>query len=368
MRQSSPGKPDFVLLSLASVLVVFGLIVLSSASSVVAFDKWGNSFYLVKHQIFFGLIPGLIFFIVALRTPYIFWRKIALPFLGVTVALLILILIPGFGSSLGGSRSWLILGGVSFQPSELAKIVMIFYLAAWFERKDKMVKDFGYGFVPFLCILGMIVLLLVLQPDVGTMTIVVAIAMIMYFVAGAAWRHVVAIGGLGLALLGILIKFAPYRAARLMTFVRPELDPQGVGYHINQALLAVGSGGFFGLGFGQSRQKFRYLPEVSGDSIFAVMAEELGFFITAAFIVILFLLLRRLIRLAVQAPDAFSRFVIVGVTAWFGIQGLVNISAMLGLMPLTGLPLPLISYGGTSLALSLFALGVVGNISKYTSK
>ncbi|MFA4872271.1 MAG: FtsW/RodA/SpoVE family cell cycle protein, partial [Patescibacteria group bacterium] len=272
MRQSSPGKPDFVLLSLASVLVVFGLIVLSSASSVVAFDKWGNSFYLVKHQIFFGLIPGLIFFIVALRTPYIFWRKIALPFLGVTVALLILILIPGFGSSLGGSRSWLILGGVSFQPSELAKIVMIFYLAAWFERKDKMVKDFGYGFVPFLCILGMIVLLLVLQPDVGTMTIVVAIAMIMYFVAGAAWRHVVAIGGLGLALLGILIKFAPYRAARLMTFVRPELDPQGVGYHINQALLAVGSGGFFGLGFGQSRQKFRYLPEVSGDSIFAVMA------------------------------------------------------------------------------------------------
>jgi len=222
--------------------------------------------------------------------------------------------------------------------------------------------------VPFLCILGMIVLLLVLQPDVGTMTIIVAIAMIMYFVAGAAWRHVVAIGGLGLALLGILIKFAPYRAARLMTFVRPELDPQGVGYHINQALLAVGSGGFFGLGFGQSRQKFRYLPEVSGDSIFAVMAEELGFFITAAFIVILFLLLRRLIRLAVQAPDAFSRFVIVGVTAWFGIQGLVNISAMLGLMPLTGLPLPLISYGGTSLALSLFALGVVGNISKYTSK
>lgn len=362
------GQTDYILLVLAGILVVFGLIALTSASSVVAFEKWGDSFYLIKHQLIFGFLPGLLLFIFAIRVHYNFWRKTAPLILVLILILLVLVLLPGFGASLSGSKSWLLFGGISIQPSELAKIGIIFYLAAWLEKREGKIKDFAYGFLPFLLLLGSVILLIALQPDVGTMLIISAIAILMYFFAGAAWRHIVFLGSAGLFFLALLVKVAPYRTARLMIFVYPELDPQGIGYHINQALLTIGSGGLFGLGFGQSRQKFRYLPEVSGDSIFAIISEEFGFLISVALIVVMLLFFYRVFKLARNAPDVFTKLVALGILSWLAAQSFVNISAMVGILPMTGLPLPFISYGGTALAVSLFAVGVLGNISRYAQK
>ncbi|NQV12167.1 FtsW/RodA/SpoVE family cell cycle protein, partial [Candidatus Uhrbacteria bacterium] len=194
---------------------------------------------------------------------------------------------------------------------------------------------------------------------------IIAIALAVYFVAGASWKHLLFMGGGGSALFFLLIRLAPYRAARFTTFLHPELDPQGVGYHINQAMLAIGSGGVFGLGYGHSRQKFQYLPEVAGDSIFAVIAEELGFIISTALILLYVFFARQMLRLANNAPDKFSKYVVVGVMVWIVFQAFVNIAAMLGLMPITGIPLPFVSYGGTSMVVMLAAMGIVLNISKY---
>jgi cell division protein FtsW len=364
MKYSS--RLDFVLLGLASILIIFGLVVLSSASSVISFEKWGDSFYLVKHQIFFGFIPGLLLFFLGLFTPYYFWRKTATPLLFFGLLLLVLVLIPGIGTSLGGSRSWLVWKGFSFQPSELIKIFLIFYLAAWLTKRGREASNFTYGFLPFLFLVGVTAFLIGLQPDVGTMFIILIIAFLVYFLAGASWRHLLFLFFLGALAFVFLVKLAPYRVNRLMVFLHPELDPKGIGYHINQAFLAIGSGGLFGLGYGQSRQKFRYLPEVSGDSIFAIMAEEFGFIISSVFILILFLFFYRMIKLAEEAPDVFARFTVLGIASWFIVQSLVNISSMVGLLPLTGLPLPFVSYGGTALAMEMFALGVVANISRYS--
>lgn len=362
-KQVAP--PDYVFLALIGILLVFGLVVLTSASAVFSYERFGKSFYLTQHQILFGVLPGCIFFLAALRIPYGFWRKVAPFAYALILALLFLVIIPGVGSKFGGARSWFTLGAISFQPSEIAKLILILYLAAWFEKRGSGVTDLKYGFAPFAAIVGAVALLIVLQPDVGTLAILGAIALSLGFMSGLRLQH---LGGAilaGVALLALLIKIAPYRAARLTSFIHPELDPQGIGYHINQALLAVGSGGIFGVGFGNSRQKFRYLPEVTGDSIFPIIAEELGFIIAAAFIILVVAILWRMFRIAKSAPDSFSKIVVIGVGSWFGIQSFVNIGSMLAIMPLTGLPLPFVSYGGTALAAELLAVGIVGNISRY---
>lgn len=362
------ARPDYLLMGGAWLLVFFGLAMLSSASSVLSYEKWENSFYMVKHQIISGFLPGVALFFLGLKIPYGWWRKMALPILMGVLALLALVLIPGIGTRLGGARSWFVLWGFSLQPSEIAKVALVFYLAAWIEKHKGTIGKFQEGLMPFLVIVGLVGGLLMLQPDFGTTMIIGAAAMVVYVLAGASWKHIGSLLALGILAIIPVIKLAPYRAARLMTFVHPELDPTGVGYHINQALLAVGSGGLLGLGFGQSRQKFRYLPEVAGDSIFAIIAEELGFIISALFLACLCWMFLRMIHLARRAPDVFAQFTILGAMAWFGLQSIVNLGAMLGLLPLTGLPLPFISYGGTALAMSLFMMGVVGNISQHVKE
>lgn len=356
--------PDYFIIGLAAIFVVFGLIMLASATTVYSFEKWGDSFYMVKHQILIGLLPGVALFFAGWLIPYRIWRKYSVLFFGFSALLLFLVLLPGVGQTLGGSRSWFVWQGFSFQPSELAKIGLIFYLAALFEKKGKGIKDFTYGFLPFIVAAGVILGLIILQPDMGTMLLVAGIAFLMYFFAGGAWKHIFSLVLAGALALLVAVKTAPYRAARLMTFLHPELDPQGIGYHINQALIAIGSGGLFGLGYGQSRQKFRYLPEVSGDSIFAITAEEFGFFACVIFIAALAVFFYRVFKLSKNAPDDFAKYAAIGIGSWLALQTFFNISAMLGLLPLTGLPLPFISYGGTSLAISLFAVGVLGNMSK----
>jgi cell division protein FtsW len=362
--------PDVQLLVIVGALVAFGLLMLTSASAPTGYERFGDSFYFTKHQLFFGLIPGVFFLYLLSRIPYAKWRVRAWGLLLISVGLLVLVFLPGIGAGFGTSRSWISVGGLfSVQPSELVKLTFLFYLAAWLEQRgERGVRDVHTGFVPFVSVLGAIMVLMVLQPDVGGMSVIVAMSMAVYFIAGAPLLH---LGGLvagGAALLSLLIAAAPYRAARFTTFLYPELDPQGLGYHINQALLAIGSGGFFGLGYGHSRQKFQYLPEVSSDSIFAVIAEEMGFVIGVCVLLLFLAFLRRALRIARAAPDPFGAYVVIGIASWMTIQAFVNVGSMVGLMPMTGVTLPFVSYGGTSLAVSLAAVGVMLNVSRYAKR
>lgn len=366
MKRASQ-QVDVLLMLIVGVIILFGLVMLLSASAPSGYATFGDSYYFLKHQTIFGLIPGIGAAIAFARIPYTFWRKHAWNLLIISVVLLVLVFIPGLSAGIGTAHSWISVGGVfSLQPSEIVKLTFLFYLAAWLAQRDRhSVRDVASGFLPFVGVLGTIMLLMILQPDIGTMSIIAAMSLVVYFVAGAPITHV---GGLvlaGISALGLLIAAAPYRAARFTTFLHPELDPQGIGYHINQALLAIGSGGFLGVGYGHSRQKFQYLPEVAGDSIFAVITEEMGFVVAVLFIGLFLLLLWRILEIAKRAPDNFAKYVAVGIAAWLVIQAFVNIGSMVALMPITGVPLPFVSYGGTSLAISLSAIGVVLNISKF---
>ncbi len=339
---------------------------LLSASSPSGYAQFGDSYYFVKHQVIFGLIPGLGALFAFANVPYAFWRRHAWNLLIISIILLILVFIPGLSAGIGTARSWISVGGVfSVQPSEIVKLTFLFYLCAWLAARDRhSVRDVHSGFLPFMLALGTIMFLMILQPDVGTMAVIAAMSLVVYFVAGAPLGYVLGLVVAGFGALGLLISLAPYRVARFTTFLHPELDPQGIGYHINQALLAIGSGGLFGLGYGHSRQKFQYLPEVAGDSIFAVIGEEMGLIVSVLTIGLLVLFLWRVLKIAQAAPDAFAKYVVVGIAAWITIQAFVNIASMVALMPMTGIPLPFVSYGGTSLAVSLAAVGVVLSISK----
>lgn len=361
-----PHKPDYVLIIIIFALVIFGLIMLASASSVISYEKFGENYYYFRHQLIFGVLLGLIAFTVTSRIDYRIYQKLAVPALLITLALLVMVFIPGLGLEHGGARRWIHLGPYTMQPTEIVKLTFLLYLATWLEKRGKGVKDWKYGFLPFITILGIIGLLIMLQPDLGTFFLIVLIAAVVYFVAGASWTHLLAMGIGGIALFWALVKMAPYRMARFTVFLNPQLDPSGIGYQINQALLAIGSGGLFGRGLGKSIQKFQYLPEAAGDSIFAIIAEELGF-LRILFLIGLFAFFVYLgFRIARQAPDGFGKLVACGITGWLGLQAFINIAAMVNLIPLTGIPLPFISYGGTALMISLTAVGILVNISRYT--
>lgn len=367
MRKAT-GTIDYIFLAVVAAIILFGLIMLLSASAPSGYQQFSDSYYFIKHQVIFGLIPGLAGMFLLSRVPYNFWKKNAWNLLIISLVLLVLVFIPGLSAGIGSAHSWISVGGVfSVQPSEIVKLTFLFYLAAWLgQRNQKGVSDVNSGFLPFLLVLGAIMGLMILQPDVGTMSIIAAMSLVVYFVAGAPLTYIAGIVIVGFGSLALLIRAAPYRVARFTTFLHPELDPQGIGYHINQALLALGSGGFFGLGYGHSRQKFQYLPEVAGDSIFAIVGEEMGFLISVLVIGLFLLFLWKIVEIAKGAPDKFSKYVVVGIGAWIVIQAFVNIGSMVALMPITGVPLPFISYGGTSLAISMTAVGVVLNISKHS--
>lgn len=358
--RSSSSSTDFPLLLIVSAIILFGLIMLWSASAPSGYEQFNDSYYFLKHQIIFGFIPGIAALLFFSRVTYTFWQKHAWYLLILSIILLVLVFIPGFSAGIGSAHSWISVGGVfSIQPSEIVKLTFLFYLAAWLGNREH------HELLPFLCVLGTIMLLMLLQPDLGTMTIIAGMALVVYFAAGAPLAYVFGLIAAGISALTLLITAAPYRAARFTTFLHPELDPQGIGYHINQALLAIGSGGFFGVGYGHSRQKFQYLPEVAGDSIFAVIGEELGFLFSLVALVAFLVLLWRLLEIASRAPDRFSKYVVVGIAAWIGLQAFVNIGSMVALMPMTGIPLPFVSYGGTALAVSMAAIGVALNISRH---
>jgi cell division protein FtsW len=359
------NKIDTRLLYTLFALLFFGLIMIASAGISYSHSRFGDPYYFFKHQLFFGVIPGLLILYVVQKIDYNFWKKIALPLFVASLIFLVLVFVPGFGSRIYGASRWMRLGSFSFQPSEMLKLSIILYLAAWLESRTEAVKDFYEGLMPFGAVVGLVSFLLIKQPDIGTLGIIIAISVSIFFVSGAKLYHmgIIAFSGL-LALIG-LIKMESYRMSRFLVFMHPELDPRGIGYQINQALLAIGSGGFFGVGLGHSLQKFNYLPEPVGDSIFAIIGEELGLVGCVALISLFVYLAILGLRIAKHAPDRFSKLTAVGIIIWIIFQAFVNIAAISGVMPLTGVPLPFVSYGGTSITFLLIGVGILLNISKY---
>lgn len=363
---TSKHAADPILLLAILGLTLFGFIMIGSASAVLAERFRGDAFYFLKHQLSYGATVGGLLFLIGYMVPYRKWKLLALPALLTALVLLVLVFIPGLQVASGGSARWIGVGPITIQPSEITKLAIILYLAALLDKKGEDVRDWRKSVVPFLIITGLITFLITLQPDIGTLLATTAIAATMVFAGGFRLRHLTLIGLGSLALFSILVSTARYRLARLFVYLHPELDPQGIGYQINQALLAVGSGGLTGLGFGRSRQKYQYLPEPAGDSIFAIVSEELGFIRTSLILLVFMLIGYRGYRVAQGAPDMFGRLLATGITSWILIQAFINVGSILAITPLTGIPLPFISYGGSALATLLFASGMLLNISKYT--
>lgn len=358
---------DKTLLSVVFALLAFGLVMIASAGVIYSETRFADAYYFFKRQIFFGLLPGAAMLYFLSKVDYHFWKKVSVPIFFAAVIFLVLVFVPGIGSKIYGASRWLQLGPFSFQPSEMAKLATIIYLAAWLEsRGTHRIKDVFEGLLPFAGIMGLIAFLIMKQPDTGTLGVIVLTSFAIFFVSGARLKHLFSMALAGLAALWVLIKIEPYRFNRILAFLNPSGDPQGIGYQINQALLAVGSGGLFGVGLGHSRQKYNYLPEPVGDSIFAVIGEEIGL-IGCVILVSLFVALAiRGIKIAKNAPDMFGRLLATGITMWIVLQAFINISANIALVPLTGIPLPFISYGGTSLVFLMSAIGILLNISKQT--
>ncbi|MEK7162872.1 MAG: putative peptidoglycan glycosyltransferase FtsW [Patescibacteria group bacterium] len=365
--------PDYIFISCVVLLTVFGLIMLSSASSDLGKIKFNDTYYYFKHQLFYGLSIGIAGFLMTSLIHYRFWQKLALPLLLISVFALALVFTP-LGPSYSGANRWLNFGPLSIQPAEFLKFTFIIYLAAWLSSKKWNLgrqKNFLAGYLPFLIISGLVAFLILIQPSTTTVAIIMAAGLVVYFISGAKLSFVFGTIFFGLLILILIIAITPYRSKRVGTYLKTLfgseiVDSQSQGYHLDKALMSIGSGGFTGVGFGKSTTKFKYLPEPIGDSIFAVIAEEMGFIGSIILIATFIALFMRGIMIAKKSRDQFAVLTVIGFISIIIIQAFIHIAANSGILPLTGVPLPFISYGGTSLAIFLTMAGVVVNISKYT--
>jgi len=352
-----------LLLGSTAILTLIGLIMVLSASSVEAYARFGSSFLFFKRQAAYAVV-GSLGMALTMRMRYRAWERLCVPLLLGVLALLVLVLLPAFGTVAGGSARWIEVGPVTIQPSELAKLAVVTFAAALLARRWQRLDDLRQVAVPLVPVVALLCGLVLLQPDLGTSVIIVAAAFVMVFAAGARLRHLIA-GGMATATLGLgLIWVEGYRWTRFLSFLDPWADPQGSGYQVIQSLIAVTSGGPFGLGLGASRQKWLYVPNAHTDFIFAIIGEELGL---AGMLVVLGLfgvLVYAGIRVALSAPDAFGRLLAAGITGWLGMQALINLGAVTGILPITGVPLPLVSFGGSSLVVSLMAVGILVSIGR----
>ncbi|MGA7282439.1 MAG: putative lipid II flippase FtsW [Acidimicrobiia bacterium] len=350
-----------ILLVLVVVLVVIGLGATQSASSAVAIDQDHDRFYYFKRQLV-GVGIGTIMLLATSRIPYRFYRKIAFPSLLVTLALLVAVL--AVGPVIGGAQRWLPIGGFSFQPSELAKVSVIFSLAYLLERKHKLLNRFGHFLVPVAATVGVVGLLVMKQPDLGTTIVIGAAAMAVILASDTPFRYVTALATIALSGAGVLAFADQYRVNRIVGFLDPWGNASGKGYQLIQGYYALSNGGIFGVGLGASRARWFYLPNAHTDFIFAIIGEETGL-IGALTVIGLFLALAVVgWVVAARAPDRFGRMVAAGITTWLSFQALVNIGGVLGVMPITGIALPFVSFGSTALIVSMAALGVLVNIAQ----
>jgi cell division protein FtsW len=315
-------------------------------------------------QILFGIVGGTLALTITANVHYRIWRKYAFYIMLGGLALTALVFTP-LGMEHGGARRWVDLGIATFQPAEFLKFAFIIYMATWLSGMQKHVQTFTRGMLPFFGIVGVVGALMLLQPDTDTFAIMAATAVAMFITAGGRWRDVFITGAIGLVLFTALIFMRPYLMDRITTFFDPSADPQGKSWQVKQSLIALGSGGMFGRGFGQSIQKFEYLPEPTNDSIFAVLGEEFGLIGTTFLVALFSLFAMRGMRIATEAPDIFGTLLVVGITTVIVLQAFLNMAAMLALAPLSGLPLPFVSHGGTALLATLGGVGIILNVSRY---
>jgi cell division protein FtsW len=348
----------------AGALVVTGLVMILSASSVLAYARYGSSFLYFQKQFLWAII-GVVGFLFFSRFDYRRLKGFGYVGYGAVVLLLIAVLIPNVGITAGGSSRWIGVGSFAIQPSEFAKLALVLFAADVFSRRsEKSFGDLARSALPMVPALGVLALLVMLQPDLGTTLLLGSIGFGMLFVAGAPLRHLVP---MGLAASGLAIGAglaSPYRRERLLAFMDPWKDPLETGYHTIQSLIALGSGGWFGVGLGASRQKWMYVPNAHTDFIYAILGEEMG--LLGTFVVLgMFAFLTYLgVRIARSAPDRFGMLIASGITIWIGTQALVNMGAVTASLPITGVPLPLVSFGGSSLVVSLVAMGILTNIAR----
>ena len=354
---------DFPLLIITLILILIGLIMIMSASGVRAYNRYGNAHYFFSRQLLF-VLAGLILMLIASRLDYNIYYKYSKIILLIGMLLLTLVIIPGIGRTAGGATRWISLGFFDFQPSEVIKLALIIYISSFVTRKSSKIQDFKKGILPVILIIGFSAFLIMQQPDMGTAVNIIGFSFIILLVGGMRFKHLFGLSIPGILLMWYYISSAPYRLNRIQTFLNPWKDPRGTGYHIIQSLLALGSGGLTGVGPGNSRQKFLYLPEPGTDFIFAILGEEFGL-IGAGFVIILFgLFAYRGVLISLNSKDLFGSLLAVGITSMIIIQVLINISAVTSLLPVTGITLPFISYGGSSLLISLYAVGILLNISR----
>ena len=347
---------DISFLITIGLLVLAGIFFLSSASTAVSAKKFDTIYYYTLRQLLWVAV-GIISFFIAQAIPYR-WYKAATPFFFAAALMLLgLVFVPGLGVAFGGARRWINLGFTTVQPAELAKLATVLALAWWYDRIRQKILTLSYGLLPTLAIIGAAVGLIILQPDLGTAIIITGAALAVYLVAGAHWRHILICIGLGFAALLILMQIAPYRLNRLTVFIHPETDPLGIGFQVRQAAISIGSGG-------SAQQRPNFLPEPIGDSIFAIIGEEFGFVGVVVLISLYLIFLWRGIVIIRKADDLFAKLVGAGIITTIVTQAFINMGAISGLFPLTGVPLPFISYGGTSLVATFIGLGIVYQIAK----
>jgi len=367
------SQSDYIFLFVVVVLIILGGLILISVSSSISQEKFGSSFYYLNHQILYGFLPGLILAFFAFKIKLVILKKWAPILLLINLVFLGMVFLPMVGVSFKGAARWVDLGPISFQPSEFFKLSFILYLSSWLASRTPHQNKFGAGqaekkfsqtFFAFLVVIGIAAIFLIFQPDISTLLVIILVATLMYFLARTPFWHSILITLIIIFGFLFLIKIAPYRFNRILVFLNPELDPMGIGYQIKQALIAIGSGGIFGSGLGLSLQKFGFLPHSISDSIFAIFAEETGFIGSFILVLLYLIFFWRGLKIGKQSPEKFSKFCAFGITFWITLQAFVNIGSMIGILPLTGIPLPFISYGGSALISELIGVGILLNISK----
>ncbi|WP_339062314.1 stage V sporulation protein E [Tepidibacillus marianensis] len=361
----SRSNPDWWIVLSTILLLGIGMVMVYSASAVLAYRENGDWYFYAKRQLFFALL-GIASLYATMNLDYWIWKKWAKILLGISFVLLILVLIPGVGLTRGGATSWLGVGAFSIQPSEFTKLGMIIFLAKFLTERQDKITSFRQGVLPPLGIMGLAFAFIMLQPDLGTGTVLVGTSILMIYISGMRIKHLVSLGMVGVVGFAGLIAAAPYRMDRIWAFLDPWSDPLGKGYQLIQSLYAIGPGGLLGLGLGMSRQKHLYVPEPQTDFIFAILSEELGFIGGATVLLLFLILLWRGLRVAITAPDLFGSFLAVGIIGMIAIQVVINIGVVIGMFPVTGITLPLLSYGGSSLTLTLTAIGILLNISRFS--
>jgi cell division protein FtsW len=364
MMDKARGDRSLILLTL--LLMVIGLVMIYSASAVLAGRQYGDSLFFFKRQMLWAVV-GLIAMGIVSRVPYEVWNRTALPLVLVTAILLGLVLIPGIGIELNGSRRWFRLGPLTLQPSEAARLCAVIYLARYLMKKRNRLDDFFRDFLPPMIVIGVLLALIMGESDLGTAAVLGLVAGLMLFIGGARWRHLWVMGLLAAPVLYAMIMKIGYRRQRLMAFLDPWRDPTDTGFQMIQSFLALGGGGPVGMGLGEGRQKLFFLPYPHTDFIFAVIGEELGLLGTLSVLVLFGMLAWRGLSISLRAPDPFGRHLAFGLTMMIIVQAMVNMAVVTGLLPTKGLTLPFLSYGGSSLVANLAAVGILWNISRNAS-